>query len=295
MGSLFGGLLTELGWNVTLYDVWREHVDAMNERGLCVNQPDGTERSIPVRAVSTPAQLSTPDLAVVFVKCTQTRSAMADVGSALGPETTVLTLQNGFRNPEVVAEYVPERRVVAGVTEASADLEGPGQITHTGTGVTTIGRYFGPNDGAVRAIAEGLTEAGIEATVTSAVRDAIWKKALVNVAYNAVAALSRERVGGILDSPAGRQMIEDVVTEAVAVARARGRSFDEDPVEYVFAVGEESRTHAPSMLQDIQAGRRTEIEFLNGSVVGFAEQHDVAVPVNRTLARLVRLAEEQKG
>jgi len=295
MGSLFGGLLTELGWPVTLYDVWEDHVDRMNEEGLRVSRPDGSERSIPVRATTSPGQLSTPDLAVIFVKCTQTRSAMDDIAPVLGAETTVLTLQNGFRNPEIVAEYVPEGRIVAGVTEASADLEGPGHITHTGTGVTTVGKYFAPNDEAVRTVAEGLTAAGIETTTTPSVRDAIWKKVLVNVAYNAIAALTRKRVGEILDSPAGRQLVEAVVTEAVEVARARGRTFDEDPVEYVFAVGEKSRAHAPSMLQDIRAGRPTEIDFLNGSVVEFADEYDIAVPINRTLAGLVRLAEEQKG
>jgi len=293
MGSLFGGLLTELGWDVALYDVWKEHVDVMNEKGLRVDRPEEPRRSIPVWATTSLEQLPAPDLAVIFVKCTQTRSAMEEVVPVFEPETTVLTLQNGFRNPEIIADYVPEERIVAGVTEASADLEGPGHITHTGTGVTTIGRYFGSNDDAVATIADGLTEAGIETTVITAVRDAIWKKVLVNVAYNAIAALSRTRVGEILDSPAGRQLVEAVVTEAVAVARAQGRTFEGDPVEYVFAVGEKSRAHAPSMLQDVEASRETEINFINGAVVEFAEQHGVAVPINRMLTRLVRLADEQ--
>lgn len=290
MGSLFGGLLAADGHDVTLVDVWEEHVRAINENGLAVATPDGEERRIDVPAVTDAGSVGSVDLVVVFVKSTHTEDAIRDAGPLLD-DADVLTLQNGLGNPETIAEYVPEERIVAGVTAHGSTLEGPGRIVHAGEGATTVGRYFAENDAAVERVADALTAAGIDTDVADDVRDAVWEKVLVNVGINAITALARVRNGRLADTDPGGRLLEAAVTEAVAVARAEGRSIRDDVVPYVREVAEATGENESSMRQDVETGRETEIERLNGEVVRRAERHGIDVPVNRTLSDLVRLAE----
>lgn len=291
MGSLFGGLLAADGHEVTLVDVWEAHVRTIQDEGLRIETPDGDARTVDVRAVTDPTETGPPDLALVFVKSTQTEAAVADAAPVLGEGTEVLTLQNGLGNPERIAGYVPEERVIAGVTAHGSTLAGPGRVIHAGSGPTTVGRYFAANDAAVRDIADALTGAGIETSVTDDVGAAIWEKVLVNVGINAATALARVDNGLLAETDPGRRLVEAAVTEAAAVARAEGRTVREDVVEYVTDLAAATGENRSSMRQDVEAGRETEIEYLNGAVVDRGDEAGVAVPVNRTLADLVRLAE----
>lgn len=290
MGSLFGGLLAADGHDVTLVDVWEEHVRAINENGLALATPDGEERTIDVRAVTDSNGIGSVDLVVVFVKSTHTEEALRDAKPILDG-ADVLTLQNGLGNPETIAEYVPEERIVAGVTAHGSTLEGPGRITHAGEGQTTVGRYFTENDTDVERVADALTAAGIETNVADDARDAVWEKVLVNAGINAITALARVRNGRLVKTDSGARLLEAAVTEAVAVAQAEDRTVRDDVVSYVRDVAEATGANESSMRQDIETGRETEIEYLNAEVVRRADRHDIEVPVNRTLTDLVRLAE----
>lgn len=290
MGSLFGGLLAADGHDVTLVDVWEEHVRTINENGLVIATPDGEERTIDVPAVTDPKSIDSADLVVVFVKSIHTEDAIRNAEPVLD-DADVLTLQNGLGNPETIAEYVPEERIVVGVTAHGSTLEGPGRITHAGEGQTTVGRYFAENDAGVERIAEALTAAGIETDVADDVRDAVWEKVLVNVGINAITALARVRNGRLVETDPGARLLEAAVIEAAAVARAEGRTVRDDVVSYVRNVADATGANESSMRQDVETGRETEIERLNGEVVRRADDHGIDVPVNRTLTDLVRLAE----
>lgn len=292
MGSLFGGLLTEAGNDVTLVDIRADHVEAMDEDGLAISTPDGDGRTVEVNATTDATTVEGVDLAIVFVKSIHTESAVADAAPVLGDDVDVLTAQNGLGNAEVIAEAVPEERVIGGVTSQAAVLEGPGRVTHTGQGPTSIGRYFVDNDETVRRIAGQLTAAGIETAVTDAVRDAVWEKVLVNLGINAATALARVRNGLIAETEPGRDLVEAAVTEGRAVAGAEGRTVRSDIIEHALRIAEETAANKSSMRQDLEAGRATEIGTLNGEIVRRAGRHGLEAPANRTLTRLVRLAEE---
>jgi 2-dehydropantoate 2-reductase len=288
MGSLFGALLTEVGHEVILYDIWKAHIETMVRDGLRVDLPNEETRTVEVNATTDPADLDEPAVAAMFTKVTDTANALEMISSYL-EGTDVLTVQNGFGNAEMIAEYIPEERIITGVTEASADLEAPGHITHTGTGVTTIGRYFVPNDAAIEGIRRTLVGADIETQVVENPRDAIWRKALVILAFNPISALSRRPVDNIWNE--GRDLVERVVAEVVRVAEAEDRDIGDDPVGHVERVAKESSAHHTSMLQDVEAGRPTEIDYLNGEVVRRAANHGIPVPVNEMLTSLIRLLE----
>lgn len=326
MGSLFGGRLAA-GNDVTLVNRGAEHVAAINERGLIIVDDTGEDsvsgddddsstddrpsaadgvsvrtETVDVPATTNPADVGTVDLLVLFVKSHQTAAAMADAAPLIGPETAVLTLQNGLGNAETIAERVPEARVLAGVTTHGAIRETPGRVRHTGAGDTTLGRYFDGDETArdeggrladerLRAIADRFTAAGLPTEIVDDAPTLLWEKALVNAGINAPTALARVTNGQLSDTGPGRRLVERAVTEAATVARANGYDVREDAIDYALSVAERTAVNRSSMLQDVEAGRRTEVEALYGAVVERGERVDVDAPVNRTLADLVRLAE----
>lgn len=290
MGSLFGGRLAQAGMEVSFIDVWEEHVEALNDAGLVIETAEETERVPDVCATTSPASVGPVDLLLVFVKSIHTREALADAAPLLDG-ADVLTLQNGLGNPETLAEFVDESQVIAGVTAHGSTMVGPGHIRHAGSGPTTIGRYFVENDERVTAIADRFTNAGIDTAVSSDITDAIWEKVLVNVGINAATALARVRNERLTTADPGRRLVDRAVSEAAAVAVAEGIDIRDDIVDHVLEIAERTGANRSSMRQDIEAGRTTEIETLNGEVVNRAEAHGIDTPVNRTLADLVRLAE----
>jgi 2-dehydropantoate 2-reductase len=290
LGSLVGGRLATTEADVTLLSRESEHVEAVRESGLNLLCPDGGEVVVDVRVATDPVVAADADLLIVCVKSYDTDEAMADVAPSLD-ETDVLTLQNGLGNAETIAGHVPRERVIAGTTTHGAVPESPGVVRHAGRGDTTLGRYFAPNDDRVRDAARLLTEAGIETVVTDDPEAAVWTKVLVNAGINAATALARVQNGALLEHDSGEQLLERAVREGVEVARVEAVDVPEDCVERAREVANQTATNRSSMLQDIESGKRTEIEALNGALARHATDADVAAPVNETLADLVRLTE----
>lgn len=290
MGSLFGGLLADVA-DVTLLDRSAEHVGRIADRGLTIERPDGAERTVRPAATTDPAAVGPAELLLVLVKSHETAAAMADAAPIHDDATTVLTLQNGLGNAETIAEYVPEENVLAGTTAHGATRPSAGRVRHAGAGPTRIGRHVGPPDARVGTVAETFRAAEIDVEVVADIRDAVWEKVLVNVGINAATALARVPNGALVEDAAGRRLVERAVEEAVAVARAEGRTIPDDALERTLDVARATATNRSSMRRDVETGERTEIEALNGAVVDRAAAHGLAVPANRTLTDLVRLAE----
>ena len=290
MGSLYGGLLSRADCDVTLIDIWDDHVQTIRNDGLSIETPDGSHWRIKMDATTDAATVDDVDLVIVFVKSTQTAEAVAEA-EYLFTGADVLTLQNGLGNPEAIAETVPEDRVIAGVTSHGSTLRGPGRIRHAGQGKTTIGRYFTSNDDTVHSVSQALTAAGIVTDTSDDVTTHIWKKVLVNVGINAVTALARVKNGHLANTDSGTELATAAVQEAAAVANAEGHAIGDAAESHVLSVAEQTAANRSSMLQDIEADQQTEIETLNGEIVRRGERHGIETPINRTLTNLVRLAE----
>ncbi|MFB6266527.1 MAG: ketopantoate reductase family protein [Halodesulfurarchaeum sp.] len=302
LGSLFGGLLARER-PVTLIGHEGEHIRVIREQGLEIADPDGDSFHVEPRATTDHAAVADADLVVLTVKSYDTERAMRDVEPHL-EDAPVLSLQNGLGNEETIAEFVPSEQVIGGTTSHGALLEKPGLVRHTGTGDTTIGAYGTIDEEETTSTPHGLSdvaavfqEAGIETEVVTDVSRAIWEKVLVNVGINAATALARVQNGRMWDTGPGSRLLEAAVGEALEVARAAGIEFGTgtDPIELARTVARRTQTNRSSMLQDVEADRRTEIEALNGAIVRRGEAHGIDVPVNRTLADCVRLAESTDG
>jgi 2-dehydropantoate 2-reductase len=290
MGGYFAGRIAEHGGSVVLVDVDQARLDAIAHHGLRLEDDSGN------RVVAVPtaraAQLSRPvDLVIVFTKGMHTSAAVESVRHIVADHTWFLTLQNGLGNPEQIAALFPGHPVAMGATDIPADLAGQAHVRSHGAGSVWLWSLGGVRPEPLEPIRSLLAGAGIDCTIEPHIWTAVWEKASFNAAMNAVSALTRVPVGG-LDTPDGRALIQQVVAEAVATATALGINVDKARIlaKIDFALAHH-RTHEPSMLQDLRAGRETEIETINGAIARAAEQHGVAAPLNLTLTRLVRLAQ----
>ena len=288
MGSIFGGLLAEAGEDVTLVDVWRAHVDAINSRGLRMKGISG-DRTVWVRATTYPHAEAAVDLILVFVKSYDTLQAARDALPMASEETIFLTLQNGLGNIEKIGEVAGSTRVVGGCTSQGSTLLGPGEIYHAGRGSTTVGELDGTITARARRISEVFTGAGIETEVSPNIEGAIWSKVLVNVGINALTGLTGMKNGELLHVPEIKALMRQAVEEAWEVAAAMGVRIDlDDPVARVYQVAEATADNTSSMLQDIQRGRPTEIDALNGAIVDLGDRLNIDTPVNEALTAAVK-------
>jgi 2-dehydropantoate 2-reductase len=288
MGSLFGGRLAASGEDVTLVDHWREHVEAINAKGLGINGLRGG-RTISVKATTDPSSVGSVDLIIVFVKSYDTLKATRDALPMVSGDTVFLSLQNGLGNIEKISEAAGSNRVVPGTTAHGCTLLGPGEIIHAGKGLTIIGELDGRVTERVQEIRDALKGAGFETEVSGNISGALWSKVLVNVGINPLTALKGLRNGELLDDPVIVGVMRSAVEEAMMVAEALGIDLGPgDHVEHVYNVARATAMNRSSMLQDVERGRRTEIDALNGAVVRLGKTLGVDTPVNEDLAAAVR-------
>ncbi|GAB1485876.1 2-dehydropantoate 2-reductase [Aminivibrio sp.] len=296
MGSLFGGMLAEGGCDVTLIDIWKEHMDRINASGLSIEGVRGERVISSLRGVTDPKEVGEADLVIVFVKATATKAAMEGARSLLGPETAVLTLQNGLGNGEKLAEVIGGERVLAGITGHGCTLLGPGRIRHAGAGDTVLGELKGKITPRLKRIAAVLEESGFSVRTTENVSGLIWTKLLANVGINALTALTGLRNGQLLDYPETEELLRLAVHEAVAVAEGKGIRLEvEDPVEHCREIARRTASNRSSMLQDVTARRQTEIDVINGAIAEEGAALGIPAPVNRVLTNLVKVRQKTYG
>ncbi|MGU7772210.1 ketopantoate reductase family protein [Burkholderia sp. MR1-5-21] len=294
MGSLFGGLLAEAGEDVTLIDVNDAHLAAIHRDGLRIENDRGDRRVSALRAVRPDAAALAHgepfDLLIVFTKSLHTRAALGGVRALLTPHTSVLTLQNGLGNVETLREFVPMERILVGVTTWPADVAGLGHVRSHGDGVIRMMSADGATRPVASAAADALTRAGLTCTLDADVWASIWEKVAFNAALNTLCAVTGCTVDQLGARDDGPRLALAIAAETAAVACAKGIAVDAERIAAkVRHAIDAHRGHRPSMLQDVLAGRRTEIDAINGAVVAAARETGIAVPHTETLLGLVRL------
>jgi 2-dehydropantoate 2-reductase len=290
LGCSIGAALAQAGSQVWLVNRSQPHVQAINAHGLRVRDDDG-ERVVRVRAATDAAGIGPVDLVVVLVKSYDTRAAIEAATSLLGPVTVVMSLQNGLGHEDVLAEVVGREHVLAGKTYVGGVMLGPGHIIGGTRGKKTlIGELDGRVSARAKAIAAEFGKAGLDTEVSDNIVGTMWDKLLVNVSTGALAAITRLTYGPLYDVPEIEATALAAVAEAMAVAQALGvRLSLRDPREaWVMASAGLSRDFKTSMLQSLEKGSRTEIDFINGVVVREGERLGVPTPVNRTLVACVK-------
>jgi 2-dehydropantoate 2-reductase len=291
MGCLYGAAFHRAGCTVTLVDVNRDHVEAINALGLELERRSGTEL-LPIPAKLPNEVEGVADLVVVFTKTFHTDAALAGIAQAIGPETHLLSLQNGLGNDERLAKHAAENRVLVGVSSLPSDLVGPGKVRSHGEGGTKLYPAFGSDPAFATRIADLLTKGDLTASLEPDIHAAVWSKAIFNAAMNPLCTLTRRTPGFLGAQEESKAMIRAVVEEGAAAANASGVAVDPQPIHDLTVVSAtDHANHEASMLQDVKAGRRTEVDAINGAIVKAAREAGVSVPVTETLWRMVKLEE----
>lgn len=295
MGGIFAARLVESGTDAVLIDVDAALVDAINADGVAV-AGEGGDRVVRVSATRDPASVGVVDAVLFFVKCYHTRVAAELARPLVGPDTTVVSLQNGWGNGDVLADALGAERLVVGVTYNSGTVLGIGRVGHTAAGITFLGPFASDDLGPATAFGAVLEAAGFEVTVTAAVRTEVFKKLVLNCATLPTAGLTGLVTGAIGEDETLLALTDDLAAEAAAVARAGGVDIDtEERIEVIRANLRNGGSGKASMLQDLEAGRRTEIDVINGAIVRAADEHGIATPVNRALLAIVKGLERARG
>ena len=298
LGGLFAHHLVQGGADLVCVDTDTAHVAAIRRHGLRLRTAEG-ENVSPVRAAQTDfAGIGVVDALVLFVKGYASREALMSAQPVVGPRTVIVTLQNGLGNAQVVREVFPAQHVLYGLTTLTGDMAEPGVISprSTAAGVTDVWTLDPSDLAPVEAFVALLNRGGIAAQVMPDIDRSIWKKLVVNCAFNGLCALTDLNCGQLSDPPAIWPVLDGICDEVMALAAAEGVTVDAAEARaFLRGVAAASRAHYPSMVQDVRAGRRTEIENLNGAVLRGSERHGLAAPFNRMVHALVGAVEANRG
>ncbi len=290
MGSVWASHLHRAGHEVTILDVSAPAIAAINRDGLIVRNVQGVDETFPIRATNDAASIGICDAAVVFTKSQHTQAAATLMAPAVGPESAIVSLQNGWGNEEQLAERFSPEQIVMGVTYHSALMVAPGHAAHMlESGPTYLGPFLdGGALAGAEAIAAAMNAGGIRTTVTATAKAEVWKKLVLNSAVLAVTGLTRLRTGALMQHEELMLIADQLTRESVGIGQAMGIPVDLDErvaaIRNVWAQGGRNKT---SMMQDVEAQRLTEVDAVNGAVVREAARLGLEAPLNRMMAALI--------
>ena len=279
IGGLFGAHLAQ-SHDVTL--ICREkQAQAINENGLKITGL--SDIHVHPKAVFSLERLEQPEILFLTVKAYDTAQAILDAKSLIGPETKIVSLQNGLGNLEAIARELPDTAIIGGVTSHGAILREPGIIEHTGRSYTVVGGQE------AKGIASLLTDMGIETMVVDNIQIQIWYKAIVNSVINPIGTLMKDRNGLLVRDERFQALAKQIVSEGIAVAEARGITLcPEYAWERVIQVATETAENICSMRLDIDRGKKTEIDQMNGAIARYAQEAEISAPVNALITALIK-------
>ena len=287
VGSIFGAHLARLeGVEVFAYDVSKNHVGAINERGLRLS--GAANFTVRIKASSNPADFPPCDYGIVATKSIHTAEAIAQASSVFSAGSAVCSVQNGVGNEELIAKHV--RYVIRGTTFPAGHLIEPGHVSFDIRGDTWIGP-FEPTDtpmNKVEELAALMSKSGLNTLALTDARGAQWTKLIFNASTNPVGALTRLHHRAATEFGPTGKLFDALIDEGVAVARALGIELHGDPRELVKKGATAPGKHKASMLQDVEAGRLTETDFMNGAIAEWGDKTGVPTPLNKAVWALIK-------
>ncbi|TML09724.1 MAG: 2-dehydropantoate 2-reductase [Actinobacteria bacterium] len=295
VGSLFAANLAQLDdVEVWAFDLDRQHVEAINQHGLRLSGAGEVVGN--VRATTNAGELPPGDFGIVATKCMHTPSAIAASAPAFA-NGAVCSVQNGVGNEEVLAEHV--ERVIRGTTFPAGRVIAPGHVQWDVKGDTTIGP-FEPRPASmaeVERLADACTRAGMPTQAVADARGPQWRKLIFNAATNPIGALTGLTHGRVCEDAGLRRLVSELVDEGKAVAAAQGIELDADPEELIdhAARPDVAYDHKASMLQDVEARRPTEIDYMNGGIARFGREYGIPTPLNDAVTALIKGLEASWG
>lgn len=290
MGSVYAALLADQGkHDVWAIDTWKEHVDAIREKGLRVEGASG-DRTVKVNATTNAADVKDADLVIVATKYDGVGAAAKAALEIAKPEAPILAIQNGLGSADIVADVVGSKRIMMGVVGGfGASMKGPGHAHHNGMEFLRLGEMDGGLTPRLETVANAWRAGGFKVLTFDDIHKMVWEKLICNCTYSGPCAITGLRVGELQASPSAWSVAAACAHEAFQVARAKGITLDfDDPIRYVREFGQKIPGARPSMLLDHLAGRPAEVDNINGAIPREGAKVGVAAPVNSVVVALLK-------
>ena len=289
MGSVYAALLADSGNEVWAIDTWEDHISAINRNGLRVEGASG-DRTVSINATTDARSAGECELIIVATKASGVAAAAVAAKSIAGPNSIILTIQNGLGAAERIAESIETKQVMIGVVGGfGASMKGPGHAHHNGMQLVRIGEMNGGVSDRLEKVVQAWVSAGFTAKGYPDIHQMIWEKFICNVTYSAPCALMNATIGQIQENPDSWSVALSCAKEADAVARAKEIELGFDDVEsYVRDFGANMPDARPSMLLDHMALRPSEIDGINGAVPIEAAKIGMTAPINALISSLIR-------
>ena len=293
MGSVYAGLMAEAGHEVWAVDVWREQVDAINAHGLRVEGASGDRVVQGIRATLNAADAGECDLYVLATKASGVGVAAREIAPLMGPESILLTIQNGLGAGDRIAEFMETDRVLLGVADGfGASMQAPGHVHHAAMKLIRLGELNGGISERLQRVTALWQEAGFDAQAFDNIDQLIWEKYICNVTFSAACTVFDVTLGELMADADKWAIAQGCAREAYALGQAKNIAFGfGDPIGYVTAFGHKMPDARPSMLLDHLAGRRSEIDAINGMAVELGRQLGIPTPYNEVLSAVIRQRE----
>ena len=294
IGCLFGGRLHKAGQTVLLIHHRRSVAASIEEKGVRIQELSGKIVRAHIQTRARLSRLDKPDLVLVTVKAYDSEAVASVLKKSIMRNVPVLSLQNGLGNVEELTRRLGADSTIAGTTTEGAMTTEPGAVIHTGRGMTWVGEMNGKLSDRCLTIQRAFRKAGLTTIISNDIRGVLWAKAIVNSAINPITAITRLSNGDVSKRPGLREIVSEVVDEGVAVAQANGILLKPSPKSLLAKTLALTPGNKSSMLQDIEAGRKTEIRQLNGSISGLGNLVGVSTPFNDLLTNLVLALERSR-
>lgn len=288
VGGYFGARLQVSGADVA-FIARGAHLEAMRTSGLRIESPEGDLHLPRVTVSDDPACIGPADVVLLTVKMYDLEAAAAQLAPLIGPDTVVVTLQNGVEAVDIVARHVGKDHVAGGVAYVAAVIAEPGLIRHTSLGTLIFGEHDGRRSARLVALEDACRRAGFAARLSEHIEVDLWSKFARLSVFSGMTAATRSPIGVLRGDPELLAIVEEACEEAIRVGRAHGVTLPETVMAEIMEMVHTLPPHAKSsMLEDLERGRRLELPWLSGAVVRLGAQVEVPTPIHRFIAAVLK-------
>src|SRR5450631_1555870 len=294
MGSVYAALLVDAGHEVYAVTLWPDHAEAMASRGLRCEGASG-DRTVRIHASTTTAGIGPCDLVIIATKAFDVEAAARSCLSLLGPETIVQTVQNGLGSPEIAASILGADRLAVGVVGGfGASILAPGHVHHNGMEMIRFGAFAGLPKQLLQASAKIWESAGFKVALFDDIKQMVWEKLIMNVAFSGTSCTTGLTFFNNPGDADAWSVARGCAEEAIAVAKAANVRLNVgDPIEHIRKLGGKIPDARPSMLLDYNAGRRCEVDAINGAIPRVGKPLGVVTPTNDAVVGIIRARERR--
>ena len=295
MGSIYASFFAKNGFDVLCFDVWKEHVDAINEKGLRVSGISGDHTEKKLRATSNFHELEDRDLYIIATKGDSVGSVASKLANFNLKKSIVLTIQNGLGAAERIKKFMPINNVLLGVAQGfGASIKSPGHAHHNGMSMIRIGEINGGLSERLETTVHAWEKAGFTSKGFNDIQQLIWEKFICNVAYSGPCSVFKKTIGEILNDTNMLDVSIQCGFEARKLGDMQKINFSFiDTEKYIIDFGKKMPLSKPSMLQDVEAKRKCELSSINGMVVTLGKEFNIKTPYNSVVSSIISAREKQ--